>query len=56
MIKLPKYISTDIMLFHSIRDAQLENLWGGGRGGRGGGAGEVQNKYSDKGKTFVQAN
>ena len=47
-MKLAKYISTYIMLFHSIRDAPLENLWGGG--GVGGGAGEVQDKYSRKEK------
>ena len=37
-----------------MRDGPLENLWDwwGGEGGRGGGggAGEVQNKYSRKGK------
>ena len=39
-----------------MRNGPLENLWhwwGGGRGGRGGGGGgvgEVQNKYSRKGK------
>ena len=49
MVQIP--LNSKSQLEVLVRDGPLENLWGGGRG-----AGEVQKKYSRKGKLNEKKN